>query len=343
MHIKTSGSSVKLILSRTIILLFSALNIVYLSMGIVENIVLERLIVLSVLFVQLSILLVFWRVLDNLVKYSTLLWLAHLCLSIFVLQPENLVFHFYFFAIAPFLNFIDDFKNNYSRILSLLSLVLYNIAIVYLTFADISKGVPPDLAIVGYLNQFILGIVLISVFLAHFRLNRASLEKVSREATMDSLTKTYNRRSLEADLQFYHQNNRGRGAYLVMMDLDNFKLVNDQFGHQAGDSILAGVVDIVKPIVRSVDKLYRYGGEEFLLIVQDVEEPGAIGVAEKIRLSFETQSWDVIKGERLTCSFGLAPLLGNRPIKDSIDQADRALYRAKTTGKNRVCLYIPIQ
>ncbi|WP_168203608.1 GGDEF domain-containing protein [Oceanispirochaeta crateris] len=317
------------------------MNTLFLTMGITDDIDLERIIVFSEVFLQLLIFLLYWRKLANLAKSSVILWIAHLCCSIFVLQPENLVFQFYFIAIPPFLGYIDDYKNSYSRILSLISLLLYNVAIAYQTVSDIHAGVSPKIAIVGYFNQFVVGIVLISVFLLHFKINRSSLKKATEESTLDPLTNALNRRAMEVDLQIFHKNHRGKGTYLMMMDLDHFKSLNDLFGHQVGDLILKGLVNIVNRTVRSGDRLYRYGGEEFLLITQDVDEAQVLQIAEKIRENICLHSWEVLKGKGVTCSFGLAPLLNDFPIRDSIELADRALYRAKSEGRNRVCLETP--
>ena len=332
------GDRVKLIHARGVTCLFITINAVYLSLGIAENVLLEWSIVSTMILLQLTISVYFWNNATSLAKYSSLLWITHLCLTVFVLQPSNLDFHYYFIAIAPFLGYIDEFRHLFSRLLALISLVLYVLAIVWLTLGDILGGVRPALAVVEHLNQLLVGVGLIAAFLGYFHFKRVSLEQATTASLVDPLTRTFNRRALETDLQIVYQNKRGRGAHLVMMDLDDFKTVNDHYGHQAGDTVLVGIADIITCSVRSTDRLYRYGGEEFLLILRDIDESVAMLVAEKIRVNIELQSWEVLQGEYVTCSFGVAQLNRERAVEESIGRADNALYRAKSTGKNRVCV-----
>ena len=126
---------------------------------------------------------------------------------------------------------------------------------------------------------------------------------------------------------------------LVMIDLDRFKEVNDQYGHGAGDSVLISTSECLHAQMRPYDRLYRYGGEEFVLSMPNTTVDTAFAVAERLRAAVEAQ--EIRHGGRdttlpITASFGVATLDAARPVEESIDDADKALYEAKSAGRNRV-------
>jgi len=124
-----------------------------------------------------------------------------------------------------------------------------------------------------------------------------------------------------------------------MADLDFFKQVNDQYGHQAGDQVLRQAAQIIRRTLRESDLLVRYGGEEFLILLHDPPEGGALHAGEKIRQAMEGTLLNLPDGQQLakTMSLGLAefPEHGDTLYK-VIKFADVALYEAKNTGRNRV-------
>lgn len=123
---------------------------------------------------------------------------------------------------------------------------------------------------------------------------------------------------------------------LAMMDLDLFKNINDTYGHSIGDKILSASVHYIIENLRPYDKVFRYGGEEFLIFIQQIELQPAFEVIEKIRKGFSEMNIDIGKEEpiHLTASFGLAKLDTDSPIQQSIDNADKAMYAAKSSGRN---------
>ncbi|MGQ9630605.1 MAG: sensor domain-containing diguanylate cyclase [bacterium] len=124
---------------------------------------------------------------------------------------------------------------------------------------------------------------------------------------------------------------------LIMIDIDNFKSVNDTYGHMEGDVVLINVARILKSNVRDVDVVARYGGEEFAIIVPQVDVRGAAVLAERIRRAVESNEW--IDNIPLTISLGVATFPDDAQSRDElIEKADRALYKAKRAGRNRVCL-----
>jgi len=133
-------------------------------------------------------------------------------------------------------------------------------------------------------------------------------------------------------------------ACIAFLDLDHFKDVNDAHGHALGDEVLAAAARCVTGHLRPYDKVFRYGGDEFLLLLPGTQLDDARHSAERIRAGLAaadlagTPSGECV---RLTSSFGLAALEPERPVEESIARADQALLHAKATGRNRVCCWDP--
>jgi diguanylate cyclase (GGDEF)-like protein len=168
-------------------------------------------------------------------------------------------------------------------------------------------------------------------------------ETVQRQAITDELTGLSNLRSfqdtLEREMERHRRFNSEIG--LVMMDLDDFKRVNDTYGHQQGDVVLSRVASVLREHSRDIDEPARYGGEEMAVILPETDLSGAELLAERMRTAIEGLSIPRLDGTdsplRVTASFGVASLPQSAADKDSlIAAADAALYRAKRSGKNRV-------
>jgi diguanylate cyclase (GGDEF)-like protein len=163
----------------------------------------------------------------------------------------------------------------------------------------------------------------------------------AREAALtDVLTGLYNRRhAMDRLAQEWAEADRGlRPLAVLMLDIDYFKVVNDSYGHDAGDSVLRRVADVLRAIARLSDVVCRYGGEEFLIIAPDTPLDGAFQLAERIRVGIERQSMPV-GGQtiRLSMSLGVAVKDGRIGSHERLlKAADEALYRAKQKGRNRV-------
>ena len=127
---------------------------------------------------------------------------------------------------------------------------------------------------------------------------------------------------------------------VVMMDLDHFKTVNDAYGHQAGDRVLIACARYVMQHLRPYDKVFRYGGEEFVLILQSVSSDAAMEIVGHLRAGLAEMPIhynDMLIG--VTASFGIAPLDSDYSVEQSLDNADQALYVAKSAGRNRTQLW----
>lgn len=130
---------------------------------------------------------------------------------------------------------------------------------------------------------------------------------------------------------------------IVIMDLDHFKDVNDSHGHIVGDRILSALVRNTKTVLRPYDRIFRYGGEEFLVFLPHTDLDAAQAVAERIReeLQHQVLTHDENVPIGITASFGVAQLEPGLTVEESIDRADSALYAAKEGGRNQVCISMP--
>ena len=121
---------------------------------------------------------------------------------------------------------------------------------------------------------------------------------------------------------------------IILIDIDYFKKINDNYGHLTGDYALQKISSIMQQSIRLTDIIGRWGGEEFIIISQNTDEDGAYKLAEKIRLKVEETSFKDI--DNLTISIGIAQIHPNQNTDYLINKADEALYRAKNNGRNRV-------
>jgi diguanylate cyclase (GGDEF)-like protein len=166
-------------------------------------------------------------------------------------------------------------------------------------------------------------------------------ETVERQAVTDELTGLFNRRRFqEAMVTEVERSKRfGQPVGLVLLDLDNFKAVNDTYGHQQGDLVLREVARVLRETSREIDEPARYGGEELAVVLPGTDLEGAYNLAERVRAGVEELSLPLLDGDgilRVTASFGVATLPGSADdIRGLIAAADEALYRAKRAGKNR--------
>lgn len=169
-------------------------------------------------------------------------------------------------------------------------------------------------------------------------LERSNIQ-LAELTTRDPLTGAYNRRFLTESLEgkLIARRKSKESLYILMMDLDDFKLLNDTYGHSFGDEVLEEVVKHVQSILRKEDVFARYGGEEFVAVLNTTDMETAKGVAERIRAAVENIKFSI---ETVVCtiSIGLAKAHEDDQFEDFVNRADAALYRAKQTGKNRVCV-----
>ncbi len=189
--------------------------------------------------------------------------------------------------------------------------------------------------------------ILIDIGLSHlFLLDQKSLydnlesrnEKLDLEASVDPLTSLYNRRAMETLLEDAMESARTRGARfgLIMCDIDDFKKINDTFGHDCGDEALVSASAIMRGSVREGDYVCRWGGEEFLILVKGDMET-TVAAAERMRERTEGWTTQTPKGDiRFTMTMGVATYMPGFNMETHIEIADRRLYYGKRHGKNQV-------
>ncbi len=163
-------------------------------------------------------------------------------------------------------------------------------------------------------------------------------EKLNELVITDNLTSIYNRRFIDnilnqrfADLE----NNSGKELSILFIDIDDFKLINDEHGHLIGDQILIEFSQKLKSLIRANDILGRWGGEEFIIISDRTNLESAKNIAEKLREGIDNTCFT--KNIKLTASFGIASYEEKDCINNLIHKADYSLYKAKQEGKNKVC------
>ena len=168
----------------------------------------------------------------------------------------------------------------------------------------------------------------------------ADLARLTRQAQTDALTNLANRRALDERLddEVEHARRLGTNLSFVIADIDNFKSINDRYGHQTGDEVLRRVSRVFADAVRELDLPGRFGGEEIALVLPGTNLTGARNLAERIRKSIEDLRVPTPEGSplRVTASFGASSFPTHSTAGDLVAAADESMYDAKREGKNRV-------
>ena len=203
----------------------------------------------------------------------------------------------------------------------------------------------PEIVLINQINLFIYDIVLWFFALGLFktRLKTMLLEhdlilknqELEHLVKTDSMTKLYNHQAiLDFLIEEMQRSERNEQALsIILLDIDDFKRINDQFGHQVGDEVLISLSKIIKHSLRSIDRVGRYGGEEFLILLPNTNLNAGRHYA--LRLQSLIRNYKLPNEENLTLSGGLAEYTGES-IDELIKQADKLLYQAKKSGKNQI-------
>lgn len=206
-------------------------------------------------------------------------------------------------------------------------------------------ALPLDAAWMGIFNLA----VFVHAFFLGFLFMAITKERREAEqrsfAMLDPLTRLMNRRAFMSQAERYaRQRKAGRQPLvLLVLDIDHFKSINDRFGHDAGDRMLAAFATVAEACVRSTDQLYRIGGEEFCFILPDTSLEEAIILAERVRQNFAIHSIEVGNVVvRATVSIGIATSEHDGGLEELLIAADDAVYEAKARGRNRVVVADPL-
>ncbi len=189
--------------------------------------------------------------------------------------------------------------------------------------------------IVPFLVGLVFGVVL--SMLIHLHSSLKDKERELKElATTDTLTKLPNRRTILDFLEFeVNRARRNRSRLSVaLIDLDDFKTINDTYGHLVGDQVLRELASLIRGNLRSTDMVGRYGGEEFIVVMPETDFTTAAGVVERLRKVVEETFFEPVGS--VSISVGLTSLREGDSVESLLRRADEFLYRAKREGKNRV-------
>jgi len=162
---------------------------------------------------------------------------------------------------------------------------------------------------------------------------------LTRMASTDPLTGLENRRFFNhtSRADFNSMKSEKKNLSILMIDLDHFKFINDQYGHDAGDKVLQKVAQTLKDSFRSADKICRYGGEEFLVLLKGTGTQDSLRIAEEVRQKIASLEFQDYRELKITTSIGVAHLTEeDEELQQIILRADKALYYAKNDGRNRV-------
>lgn len=171
--------------------------------------------------------------------------------------------------------------------------------------------------------------------------NATLFHQALKMAYTDPLTKANNRTAFNDQVmrEIKRAERSEQHLSLIFVDIDHFKSINDEYGHACGDMALASTAAWIKDSVRGSDVVFRYGGEEFVILLTDTNLDAAALIAERIRADIESHTlaygMDILN---ITASLGVSSLRGNDRLESFIKRADDAMYRAKANGRNQVCL-----
>ena len=152
---------------------------------------------------------------------------------------------------------------------------------------------------------------------------------------IDSLTGIYNRSKFDEEMELLLTANEKEGVpfSLILFDIDNFKMINDSYGHVQGDEVIVNLTQIVKNSIRSTDIFTRWGGDEFFILLPNTDKVEAVESAKRIERNI-SENWD--NELTVTCSFGIIEYKTGEEVADFIRRADKLMYQAKDQGKNRL-------
>lgn len=163
------------------------------------------------------------------------------------------------------------------------------------------------------------------------------VKSLEMKTSLDPLTKAFNRYALQEHLNaVLSKDNFDLDIFALMIDVDDFKMINDKFGHIAGDKVLIFIAKLLKKALRDGDRVYRFGGEEFIILLNRTDLEGAKLVAERL-LQLCRNNKPLFQNQQIavTLSIGLTKIIENDSVDRIIERSDAALYRAKNSGKDR--------
>lgn len=201
-----------------------------------------------------------------------------------------------------------------------------------------------DIGMIRYWQQHYIPMITVILFMAGYaaweyrahRQDEVDRQRLEKIAMTDSLTGAFNRRYLteETKWEIAQARRYGQKIGLLMLDIDHFKRINDEFGHVAGDRVLKELAMRVKGQLREADTLARWGGEEFLVLLPHCTLDDTLGLAEKLRKLISDNAFPDVGSVRI--SIGASEYRPRETFIEWLNRTDRAMYRAKSEGRNTV-------
>lgn len=265
--------------------------------------------------------------------------LGHALLAVIAIGWES-GFHYYVLTLLPLI-FMRSTKRSRLQVLyaaTLCGLYIALDALMHVT-GPIDHINAEVLAALRYVNMAATFLLLAALVNAYMRIINETERQLQESALRDALTGLYNRRHLLTVAE-YERTKRARSRQplsVILVDLDDFKSINDTLGHDAGDAVLKAAAERMRDAVRKQDTVARWGGEEFLILLPDTTADQARDVAERIRCAlYETPVTHGGQQVAMSGSFGVTDHRSDEAIDTTIARADRALYSVKQDGKNQV-------
>ena len=298
------------------------------------------------------------KIISNIKTLNKLYWVVlgevviHSCLAT-VFVGWNFGFMFYLISMIPTSFYLAFSISAFKRKLLypfVTAATVFTAYIVILSMAHFVPVICPDLPagfriFFTYMN-ILIGFLVTFIFSALFAVEVNSMqlrmeseqERLEDEASYDPLTHFLNRRSMDERLNYTHRNAiiNDIPYSLIMADIDHFKVFNDSYGHDCGDFVLQSIAKIITAQIRAKDSACRWGGEEFLILVNDSQDI-AVDVANRIRSAIEAYEFNYEgKALHVTITLGVSGYYSSAKIKTLIEIADKRLYKGKENGRNQV-------
>lgn len=276
-------------------------------------------------------------------NYKTILFLAqfeviaHTLVATYFLGIRS-GFHYYIYLLIV-INFIDHQASINRKIIKLMSLIF-----LYFLINEYFYAQTPlialnhnELTFFHYFNMS--GFFMIGFPIMNFAIRKYTDTKtiLYEYATIDPLTRLYNRRHLMGIIEYIFNGREDNVASIIMIDIDHFKSINDTFGHQCGDIVLQNLAKTIQNELRKSDTPSRWGGEEFLILLPERSLENAFVISERIRTKMQEVEIPCPEHKviRITLTAGVATRQENESFNSMLERADLALYRGKNEGRNR--------
>lgn len=293
---------------------------------------LTRVIATIIYYLTIALLFLFFRRGKILFVTNALMIASFVKAAEFIFTPE--AFDFYMHIALSLLIVATIYVRKFQVYICFTVLNLMTISRIFIVNGYISEGVLSPNAM-AHTGHSIFG-ALFFTLTARYIMSIVE-EAIQKSETLESLAETDpltglgNRRKLE---QLHSEGTPGIPRVVAVLDLDYFKKVNDDFGHDTGDLVLQRTTDIISSTIRGSDTCYRWGGEEFVAVLNDISLKEGILIAERLRKKVETCDFEI--GRTLTISIGLTCNDEGSELTQLLKEADKAMYQAKKSGRNRV-------